>query len=48
MAHSQARELVTQGYTATLVSNTLQIRRSGLYYGSVPHAAERIAPMNRS
>ena len=32
IAHSQARELVTQGYTATLVVNTLMISRSSLYY----------------
>ena len=36
MAHSQARELVTQGYTATLVSNTLKISRSSLYYRKRP------------
>src|ERR1700733_13876015 len=29
---SQARELVTQGYTATLVAATLAISRSSLYY----------------
>ena len=31
-AHSQARELVAQGYTATLVAATLAISRSSLYY----------------
>ena len=31
MAHSQARELGRQGYTATLVSHTLKISRSSLY-----------------
>jgi transposase InsO family protein len=36
MAHSQARELVEQGYTATLVSNTLKISRSSLYYRKRP------------
>jgi putative transposase len=30
--HSQARELVTRGYTATLVAATLAISRSSLYY----------------
>ena len=30
--HSQAREIVTQGYTATLVAATLAISRSSLYY----------------
>ncbi|HTT18848.1 MAG TPA: IS3 family transposase [Candidatus Sulfotelmatobacter sp.] len=30
--HSQARELVAQGYTATLVAMTLAISRSSLYY----------------
>jgi len=30
--HSQAREMVTQGYTATLVAATLAISRSSLYY----------------
>ena len=37
MAHSQARELVTEGYTATLVANTLRISRSSLYYQKRPH-----------
>jgi len=37
MAHSQARELVKQGYTATLVSDTLKISRSSLYYRKRPH-----------
>ena len=37
MAHSQARELVKQGYTATLVSNTLKISRSSLYYRKRPY-----------
>ena len=32
MAHSQARELVTQGYTATMVAAALMISRSSLYY----------------
>ncbi len=30
--HSQARELVTRGYTATLVAATLAISRASLYY----------------
>ena len=30
--HSQARELVAQGRTATLVATTLAISRSSLYY----------------
>jgi hypothetical protein len=29
--HSQMREMVTQGYTATLVAPTLAISRSSLY-----------------
>jgi len=32
MAHSQARELVAQGYAATQVARTLTISRSSLYY----------------
>jgi hypothetical protein len=36
MAHSQAREMVTQGYTATLVAATLTISRSSLYYRKRP------------
>lgn len=32
MAHSQARELVAQGYTARVVAATLAISRSSLYY----------------
>ena len=36
MAHSQARELVRQGYAATLVANTLEISRSSLYYRKHP------------
>jgi len=39
MAHSQARELVKQGYTATLVSNTLKISRSSLYYRKRPQCS---------
>jgi len=35
-AHSQAREMVTQGYTATLVAATLAISRSSLYYRNKP------------
>jgi putative transposase len=35
-AHSQARELVAQGYTATLVAATLAISRSSLYYQKKP------------
>ncbi len=31
-AHSQARELVAQGYTATVVAATLALSRSSLYY----------------
>ena len=34
--HSQARELVTQGYTATLVATALEISRSSLYYRKRP------------
>jgi hypothetical protein len=35
-AHSQARELVSAGYTATLVAATLAISRSSLYYRQQP------------
>ena len=38
MAHSQARELVTQGYTATTVAAVLLISRSSLYYQKKPRA----------
>ena len=34
--HSQAREIVAQGYTATLVAATLAISRSSLYYQKQP------------
>ena len=34
--HSQAREMVTQGYTATLIAATLSISRSSLYYRKKP------------
>jgi transposase InsO family protein len=34
--HSQARDLVAQGYTATLVATTLLISRSSLYYRKKP------------
>jgi hypothetical protein len=34
--HSQARELVTQGYTAVLVATTLAISPSSLYYRKKP------------
>ena len=34
--HSQAREIVAQGYTATLVAATLAISRSSLYYRKQP------------
>lgn len=36
--HSQARELVTQGYTATLAA-TLAISRSSLYYRKKPRGS---------
>lgn len=39
MAHSQARELVRQGYTATMVAAVLRISRSSLYYQKKPHAS---------
>jgi putative transposase len=39
MAHSQARELVTQGYTATVVAATLAISRSSLYYRKKPRGS---------
>ena len=37
--HSQAREMVTQGYTATLVATTLAISRSSLYYRKKPRGS---------
>ena len=37
--HSQARELVTAGYTATLVAATLAISRSSLYYRKQPRGS---------
>jgi len=37
--HSQARELVGQGYTATLVAATLAISRSSLYYRKQPRGS---------
>ena len=37
--HSQARELVTEGYTATLVAATLTISRSSLYYRKKAHGS---------
>jgi putative transposase len=37
--HSQARELVAQGYTATLVAGTLLISRSSLYYRKKPRGS---------
>src|SRR6202790_3306463 len=39
MAHSQAREMVRQGYTATLVAATLAISRSSLYYRKRPRGS---------
>jgi len=47
--NSQAREMVTQRYTATLVAATLVISRSSLYYGSGREAAGLTEPTtNRS
>jgi putative transposase len=37
--HSQAREIVAQGYTATLVAATLAISRSSLYYRKKPRGS---------
>ena len=37
--HSQAREMLTQGYTATLVAATLAISRSSLYYQKRPRGS---------
>jgi len=37
--HSQARELVAQGYAATLVAATLLISRSSLYYQKKPRGS---------
>ena len=37
--HSQARELVTQGYTVTLVAAALAISRSSLYYQKRPRGS---------
>jgi hypothetical protein len=39
VAHSQAQELMTQGYTATLVAATLSISRSSLYYRKKPRGS---------
>jgi hypothetical protein len=36
VAHSQAREMVTQEFTAALVAATLAISRSSLYYRKRP------------
>jgi hypothetical protein len=47
--HSQAREIVARGYTATLVAATLAISRPSLYYRNKPEAAGLTEPtMNRS
>jgi hypothetical protein len=47
--HSQAREMVTQGFTATLVAATLAISRSSLYYRKRREAAGLTEPaMSRS
>ncbi len=37
--HSQARELVEQGYAATVVATALHISRSSLYYQKQLRAA---------
>ena len=37
--HSQARELVAEGYRATLVAATLAISRSSLYYRKKPRGS---------
>jgi hypothetical protein len=37
--HSQALELVAQGYTARLVAMTLAISRSSLYYQKKPRGS---------
>src|SRR5260370_24672803 len=37
--HSQAREMMTEGYTATLVATTLAISRSSLYYRKKPRGS---------
>lgn len=37
--HSQVRELVGQGYTATLVARTLAVSRSSLYYRNKPQGS---------
>ena len=42
--HSQAREMVTQGYTATLVAATLAISRSSLYYRKRPRGSRADRP----
>jgi len=39
MAHSQAREMVSEGYTKTLVATTLAISRSSLYYQKKPRGS---------
>ena len=37
--HSQAREIVAQGFTATLVAAALEISRSSLYYRQQPRGS---------
>lgn len=37
--HSQAREMVNRGYTATLVAGTLAVSRSSLYYHKKPRGS---------
>jgi hypothetical protein len=37
--HSQAREMVMQGYRATLVAATIAISRSSLYYRNKPRGS---------
>src|SRR5271156_336491 len=39
MAHSRAREMVSEGYTKTLVATTLDISRSSLYYQKKPRGS---------
>jgi len=46
--HSQARGMVTQGYTATLVAATLAISRSSLYYRKRPRGSRADRPVRRT
>ena len=46
--HSQAREMVDEGYTATLVAATLAISRSSLYYREKPRGSRADRTLRRA